>query len=192
MTEHYYAVSYGDDIYHHGIKGQKWGIRRFQNDDGTLTDAGRKRLYGKAGVEKEKYKNELASMRSKGASDKQLSERAALNKSENNRGTVKKAVKSTVVSSAASAGLMKAGAFASQHIWNTAISQGLANSSAGFAATALKAAIAADVGVIGAGAAAATGAVLVGKAIHDNHVKNKSINQAAAEVGVSVEKPKRG
>ena len=30
---------------HHGIKGQKWGIRRFQNEDGTLTSAGRKR-YG--------------------------------------------------------------------------------------------------------------------------------------------------
>lgn len=32
------------ELYHHGIKGQKWGIRRFQNPDGTLTDAGRKRL----------------------------------------------------------------------------------------------------------------------------------------------------
>lgn len=28
---------------HHGIKGQKWGVRRFQNDDGTLTEAGKKR-----------------------------------------------------------------------------------------------------------------------------------------------------
>lgn len=30
-------------LYHHGILGQRWGIRRFQNKDGTLTDAGRKR-----------------------------------------------------------------------------------------------------------------------------------------------------
>lgn len=30
-------------IYHHGIKGQKWGIRRYQNSDGSLTPAGKKR-----------------------------------------------------------------------------------------------------------------------------------------------------
>lgn len=34
-----------DHIYlaHHGIKGQKWGVRRFRNEDGTLTEAGKKR-----------------------------------------------------------------------------------------------------------------------------------------------------
>lgn len=30
------------ELYHHGIKGQRWGIRRFQNRDGSLTSAGRK------------------------------------------------------------------------------------------------------------------------------------------------------
>jgi hypothetical protein len=31
-----------DELYHHGIKGQRWGIRRYQNPDGTLTEAGKR------------------------------------------------------------------------------------------------------------------------------------------------------
>lgn len=31
-------------ICHHGIKGQKWGVRRYQNEDGSLTELGKKRL----------------------------------------------------------------------------------------------------------------------------------------------------
>lgn len=38
---------------HHGIKGQRWGIRRYQNPDGTLTAAGKMRLSKSSGVLKE-------------------------------------------------------------------------------------------------------------------------------------------
>jgi len=34
------------EIYHHGIKGQRWGYRRYQNEDGSLTSAGKDR-YGR-------------------------------------------------------------------------------------------------------------------------------------------------
>ena len=33
-------------LYHYGTLGQKWGIRRYQNPDGTLTEAGKRRYWG--------------------------------------------------------------------------------------------------------------------------------------------------
>lgn len=38
---------YENSLYlaHHGVKGQRWGVRRYQNEDGTLTEEGRKRYY---------------------------------------------------------------------------------------------------------------------------------------------------
>lgn len=46
--EYYAGLSYTRDyIKHHGIEGQKWGVRRFQNPDGSLTEDGKVR-YGRA------------------------------------------------------------------------------------------------------------------------------------------------
>lgn len=67
------------ELYHSGVKGMKWGIRRFQNEDGTLTAEGKQRYeqnsnntlspYGqkllKRDIGLEKYRNKLLSPRDK-------------------------------------------------------------------------------------------------------------------------------
>lgn len=58
---------YNNELIHHGIKGQKWGVRRYQNKDGSLSDAGKKRYSNKEiRQDREAINKELASHGSRG------------------------------------------------------------------------------------------------------------------------------
>lgn len=62
MAVYYANETDGAFIAHYGIKGMRWGVRRFQNRDGTLTAKGRER-YG--GEQARKYKEGESSIASK-------------------------------------------------------------------------------------------------------------------------------
>lgn len=62
----YTEYMYKDSLAHHGIKGQKWGVRRYQNSDGTLTAEGRARYGIKSGDSSttKRMKRDLATLNS--------------------------------------------------------------------------------------------------------------------------------
>lgn len=66
-----------NELMHHGIKGQKWHVRRFQNKDGSLTVAGKKRYSTDGGSDsKSKIKDAVARYKAKIAASKAKKEEA--------------------------------------------------------------------------------------------------------------------
>lgn len=56
-----YASAYSQEyLAHHGIKGQRWGVRRFQNPDGSLTPEGRARYAKQLVKDLDKYRKEYS------------------------------------------------------------------------------------------------------------------------------------
>lgn len=58
-----YREPYPNELMHYGIEGMKWGVRRFQNEDGTWTTAGRERYGGQSKKEhlqqlRDEYRNQ--------------------------------------------------------------------------------------------------------------------------------------
>lgn len=58
-------VIYGGELFHHGVKGQKWGVRNYQNPDGSLTPSGKARYSwegkSRSEIAKRLYKDKLDS-----------------------------------------------------------------------------------------------------------------------------------
>jgi hypothetical protein len=73
-------ILFSNELCHQGIKGMKWGVRRFQKTDGTLTDAGKRRYSDDGPVpKKSKHRRNLeANYQAKGMSTKEAE--AAANK----------------------------------------------------------------------------------------------------------------
>jgi hypothetical protein len=60
------------ELYHWGVKGMRWGVRRYQNADGSLTDAGKKR------AQKQKVKNLKKARKAKATKAEEAAKRQEL------------------------------------------------------------------------------------------------------------------
>lgn len=85
------AQYYISELYHHGILGQKWGIRRFQNEDGSLTAEGRRRYRKEIIGDRIRYVKR--SFKERRAYDKKVKQAAAAEKAKRLRSPRNKDIK---------------------------------------------------------------------------------------------------
>ena len=78
--EFYDCLNQYNSLQHHGIKGQKWGVRRYQNPDGTLTEEGKLRYLNPDGTLTNQARKELKP-------DQQLRIRQEFYKKQSDEGT---------------------------------------------------------------------------------------------------------
>ena len=70
--------AYKEELYHYGIQGQKWGVRRYQNPDGSLTEAGKAKYAGNKKAERNVSRLQKVSTKAYAVNEK------LLNKAEEN------------------------------------------------------------------------------------------------------------
>lgn len=115
-------MAYQNELYHHGILGMKWGVRRYQNKDGSLTPAGKKR-YAKLNSELNKLRTGASkTMQSEynkhiGVSDDELKARIARLKLEDEYSQLASKLNPKKVKNGESF-VMKAGKYAAKSIFD--------------------------------------------------------------------------
>ena len=90
-----WQYNYSNELYHFGVKGMKWGVRRFQKKNGSLTPAGKKRYDNWSDDAKEASRIKSKGVKSMSNAElKKLNERTRLEQeySRLNPGKIKKAM----------------------------------------------------------------------------------------------------
>lgn len=86
LTENYLDLYSENDyrayLIHHGIPGQRWGVRRYQNSDGSLTTSGKKR-YSRLSGKIEKANTRIGKLEAKKSSPSYLKKQAKIQKVQN-------------------------------------------------------------------------------------------------------------